>query len=197
MTNQKVNIHTHHPTGTGIELRAAAIHPWEAKGRHASELLPLPQGTQAMGEIGLDFACAVPRHEQMRLLCEQLDMAQELHLPVVLHCVRAFEPLMKELSRYTLRAVIFHGFLGSPEQAQRAVDCGYYLSFGERTFRSPRTVQALRSTPLDRLFCETDESLDTIENIYRQIAEAKGVDEDDLSSAILQNYKRIFDDNNR
>ncbi|MEG1672764.1 MAG: TatD family hydrolase [Alistipes sp.] len=194
MTNQKVNIHTHHPTGKGVELRTSAIHPWAAEGRYAAELQPLPQGTQAIGEIGLDFACDVPHDEQLRLLREQLDLAQELHLPVILHCVRAFEPLMTELMRYKLRAVIFHGFIGSTEQARRALARGYYLSFGERTFRSPKSLQALRATPLDHLFCETDESDITIDDIYTQIAAAKGISEAELTIAAEQNYKRIFDE---
>ncbi|MEG1611478.1 MAG: TatD family hydrolase, partial [Alistipes sp.] len=107
---------------------------------------------------------------------------------------RAFEPLMTELMRYKLRAVIFHGFIGSTEQARRALARGYYLSFGERTFRSPKSLQALRATPLDHLFCETDESDITIDDIYTQIAAAKGISEAELTIAAEQNYKRIFDE---
>lgn len=65
----------------------------------------------------------------------------------MLHCVRAFEPVMLELAAREPRAVIFHGFIGSPEQARRALEKGYYLSFGVRTFSSPKTMEALRETP--------------------------------------------------
>ena len=53
-------------------------------------------------------------------LREQLDLAERTGLPVVLHCVRAFEPLMKELQGRRLKAVIFHGFIGSPQQLSTA-----------------------------------------------------------------------------
>lgn len=194
MSNQKVNIHTHRPTGQGIELRTAGIHPWDAAQYDVQELQPLLPHVQALGEIGLDFACGVHRQAQFNLLHEQLVMAVAHRLPVVLHCVRAFEPLMDILAEYDLRAVIFHGFIGSPEQTHRALERGYYLSFGERTFRSPKTLRALCETPLDRLFCETDESDATIDDIYTQTADTKGISLEELTQGIRENYKRIFEE---
>ena len=111
---------------------------------------------------------------------------------MVLHCVRAFEPLMRELAASEPRAVIFHGFIGSPEQTRQALAKGYCLSFGERTFASPKTLAALRGTPLSQLFLETDDSPVPIAEIYARAAEAKGVPEEVLQRAILDNYKRIF-----
>lgn len=197
MSAPLINIHTHKPAGEGIELRTAGIHPWQAAGRSASELLPLAPDVQAIGETGLDLVRGAPLSEQLRLLREQLALAGKLQLPVVLHCVRAFEPLLRELRGRALRAVLFHGFIGSPEQAREAVDRGYYLSFGERTFRSPKTLEALRLTPLDRIFCETDESDTPIGGIYRRTAEAKGIDEETLAQALWDNYRRIFERHER
>lgn len=102
-----------------------------------------------VGEIGLDYAGTVGREAQLRIFREQLDWAERLGKPVVLHCVKAFEAVMRELAPHALRAVIFHGFIGSSQQAAEAIKKGYYLSFGERTFRSPRTVEALRRTPVE------------------------------------------------
>lgn len=196
MSAPYVNIHTHRPTGRGIELRTAGIHPWDAAEQPSDILSTLPEDIQAVGEIGLDFACEVPHDEQFRLLREQLSWAERDGLPVVLHCVRAFEPMMKELQGRTLRGVIFHGFIGSYEQAHRAAEAGYYLSIGERTLRSTRTVAALRRMPLERLFCETDDSPTPIEEIYRQTATALDVDEEVLRLTLLKNYERIFTQNN-
>ena len=123
MTAPWVNIHTHRPTGLCIELRAAGIHPWKVAasgagglGRALDELDRELDGAQAVGEIGLDLACGVPLAQQEELFRAQLELAERRGLPVVLHCVRAFEPVMKELERHHLRAVIFHGFIGSPQQ---------------------------------------------------------------------------------
>jgi TatD DNase family protein len=127
------------------------------------------------------------------VLREQLAVAERRDLPVVLHCVRAFEPMMKMLSEYDLRAVIFHGFIGSVQQAERAVSRGYYLSFGVGAFRSPKTLEALRLMPLDRLFVETDESEVGIENVYERVAQARGVELEELKYKLEENYKKIFD----
>ena len=214
-----INIHTHRPTGRGIELRTAGIHPWEAdsqdveafaarfadKGGSAGTGVAggATAGTervgngaaevQAIGETGLDFACPVPREAQFNALRAQLALARQAGMPVVLHCVRAFEPLMRELAECEPRAVIFHGFIGSPEQARQALRRGYYLSFGERAFASPKTLRALREVPLGQLFFETDDDEVTIGEIYDRAAAVLGLPEEVLQRATLENYERLFE----
>lgn len=191
-----VNIHTHRPTGRGIELRTAGVHPWDADPQLAATLGERLGDAQAVGETGLDFVRGADRAAQFAALQTQLRLACERGLPVVLHCVRAFEPLMRCLATCQPRAVIFHGFIGSPQQARQALAKGYYLSFGERTFSSPKTLAALRETPLTQFFAETDESSVPIEEIYARLAEAKGVTVEALRQATLDNYKRIFETHN-
>lgn len=188
-----VNIHTHRPTGRGIELRTAGIHPWDAGREPVASLLPLPAGVQAIGETGLDFARGPAREVQTEVFRAQLALARERGLPVVLHCVRAFEAVLRELADCRPRAVIFHGFIGSKEQARQAAARGYYLSFGERTFSSPKTQEALREVPLSQLFLETDDSQTPIETIYARAAELRGIPVRELLRATEENYKRIFE----
>ena len=187
-----VNIHTHRPTGSGIELRTAGVHPWDAATQDAATLGQRLGGAQAVGETGLDFVRGADRAVQLAAFRAQLALAHERQMPVVLHCVRAFEPVMRELDACRPRAVIFHGFIGSPEQARRAVGKGYYLSFGLRAFASPKTLESLRETPLSQLFLETDDSDVPIEEIYARAAKVKGVTPEELRRATLENYGRIF-----
>lgn len=193
-----VNIHTHRPTGRGIELRTAGLHPREAGEATVGALAERLCGgasdaIQAVGETGLDFACPVPREAQFNALRAQLALARQAGMPVVLHCVRAFEPLMRELAECEPRAVIFHGFIGSPEQARQALRRGYYLSFGERAFASPKTLRALREVPLGQLFFETDDDEVTIGEIYDRAAAVLGLPEEVLQRATLENYERLFE----
>lgn len=207
-----VNIHTHRPTGRGVELRAEGIHPWRADRAAAEEFAARLDGrsdgrsdghvdgrldgldgrVQAIGEIGLDYASTVDRQLQLDVLRMQLALARRRGLPVVLHCVRAFEPLMRELAACPPRAVIFHGFIGSPEQARQALGRGYMLSFGERTFASPKSLRALQEVPLTQLFLETDDDPVTIESIYERVAALRGIELEELKRATLENYERIF-----
>lgn len=194
MTSDFVDIHTHRFTSRHIELRAAGVHPWQAADPAAAPRLTASffDGTQAVGETGLDFACEVDREAQMRLFRSHLEWAERLRLPVVLHCVRAFEPVMNTLAEYSLAAVIFHGFIGSPQQAARAVQRGYSLSFGLPALRSPKTVTAIRSLPVENLFAETDDSGADIERVYASLAEIRGTTTDELKDALYDNYNRIF-----
>ena len=192
MTAQFVNIHTHRPTGRGIELRTAGIHPWNADKEDVSTIVPLLGDVQAVGETGLDFVHGADRETQLAAFRAQLALARERRLPVVLHCVRAFEPVMLELAAREPRAVIFHGFIGSPEQARRALEKGYYLSFGVRTFSSPKTMEALRETPPGQLFLETDDSDTGIEEVYAHAAAVRGTTVEALKRATTENYERIF-----
>lgn len=187
-----IDIHTHNEQTEAQTIVTVGIHPWYTVDADLAAVESEVVAADAVGEIGLDFACDVPREVQIALFRAQLALAERHKKAVVLHCVRTFEEVMKILSEYHLRAVIFHGFVGSKEQAQRAVAQGYYLSFGERTFRSTKTIEALRSTPLSQLFVETDESSTPIEEIYNKIAELRGASVTELMQATEENFKKLF-----
>lgn len=187
-----IDIHTHHPTCEVITPTAIGIHPWDAASREITEIESSVATADVVGEIGLDAACGVDSEQQMSIFRKQLALAESFDKPVVLHCVRTFEQMMKVLAEHHLKAVIFHGFIGSPEQAKRAIERGYFLSFGERTFRSPKTIESLRQTPINQLFIETDESLTPIVEIYERIAELRGISLDQLVTATKANFERIL-----
>ena len=205
-----INIHTHRRTGCGIEVVSAmagcgefppppfsiGVHPWQlvdlneaglAEALHEIGAAP----AWAIGETGLDYAIEADRDRQADVFSAQLRIAVERRLPVVLHCVRAFEPTMDILTAYTLPAVIFHGFIGSLEQAARVVRSGYYISLGERSLSSPKTVEALRSIPLENLFFETDNAQVSIAEIYSRAGEILAMPVPELVTQLHENYERL------
>ena len=185
-----IDIHTHNFTAQCTELKAVGIHPWDVEKVDISELDF--HSAQAIGEIGLDFACQVDRVRQEAIFREQLSIAERMQLPVVLHCVRAFNPTLAILKEYNLKGVIFHGFIGSKEQAAEAIKRGYYLSFGEGVMRSPKTIEALRRTPCENLFFETDVSGKNIEEIYLMAAQLRGESIEILINCTINNYNSLF-----
>lgn len=187
-----VDIHTHNADTQAQTIDTVGVHPWYAHNFDIAIVEERAASVDAIGEIGLDFVCSVPRERQIEVFRAQLALAERLEKPVVLHCVRAFEEAMKVLKYYRLSAVIFHGFIGSVEQAQRAVAQGYFLSFGERTFISPKSIEAMRHTPLSQLFVETDESTTPIEQIYDKIAALRGISTAELTRATEDNFHSIF-----
>lgn len=185
-----VDIHTHHLRCGVLSPTMAGIHPWCAE---RGEELPDFGAYDIIGETGLDYACEVDKAIQEHLFRAHLEAAEQLRKPVVLHVVRAFEPTIKILANYNIKGVVFHGFTGSEQQAKEAIKRGYYLSFGARSLRSSKTRQAIASTPLERLFCETDDNptLDIAE-IYAEVAAIKGITLPELEEKIYENYKRLF-----
>lgn len=196
MKHGYIDIHTHRPADGRTTIRTAGIHPWDAATVDPAEAVRridrAAANIDAVGEIGLDFAAAADRGAQEELFRAQLGAAVRLGLPVVLHCVRAFEETMRALRGGEPRAVIFHGFIGSAVQAQRATARGYMLSFGERSLRSPRTLEALRQTPDERLFLETDDSETPIGEIYARAAAVRACTVGELAAITETNYERIF-----
>ena len=185
-----VDIHTHHPRTDIVSPTMAGTHPWDAE---RGLKLPDFAACDIIGETGLDFACGVDKEAQEQLFRAHLEVAKRLRKPIVLHTVRAFEPTIKILTDYNIEGVVFHGFIGSEQQAQEALRRGYHLSFGQRSLRSAKTRQAIGITPLDRLFCETDDnpSLD-IREIYAEVAAIKDTTLNELKIRIYENYKMLF-----
>ena len=186
-----------------MTITAAGIHPWSAEGSAfcsndqeifssvRRELIAAAQQVDAIGEIGLDFAASVDRESQRKLFIEQLKVAAKCRKPVVIHSVKAFEDVMEILSKFRLK-VIFHGFIGSAQQMNRAVDAGYYISYGARCFESPKTIKALRETPIENLFLETDMARVTIEEIYDRVVKLRIESLEELKEALYNNYTNIF-----
>jgi TatD DNase family protein len=112
---------------------------------------------------------------------------------VVLHVVKAFEPTIKILGEYSLKGIVFHGFVGSEQQATEALRRGYYLSFGKRSLRSQKTQSAIALTPVERLFAETDDNPELdIATIIDAIAELKHLAAEELKKELEKNYKRLI-----
>lgn len=187
-----IDIHTHNPREDVVSPTMAGIHPWQAE-----RVTELPDFSQCdiVGETGLDYVCKVDRGLQKRLFREHLAGAMKANKPVVLHVVRAVDDALKILAEYRpLRGVVFHGYIGSWQQAERCIERGYYLSFGTRSLRSPKTREAIAKMPQNLLFCETDAEHDkgNIEEVYRKVAELRGVSVEELAESIERNYNRLI-----
>lgn len=177
---------------TSGEPFSAGIHPWDCEtvgSEWLDSLETLP--VAAVGEIGLDFCKPIDRTLQLQRLTAQADLAEKRRLPIVLHCVKAYEELITLMSPYTV-PVVFHGFVGSTQLAGQLIRKGYFLSFGAALFRSPKTQKALLAVPDERLFLETDEADPTIEEVYRQAAALRNIPIDTLKQSIYKNYKTLF-----
>jgi TatD DNase family protein len=113
----------------------------------------------AVGEIGLDRH-VTPRDERVQenYCVEQLKIAQEFDLPVVLHVRRAVDPILALLRRHRVCGGIAHAFNGSRQQAEEFIKLGFKLGFGgAMTFPGSKRIRELAATlPLEAIVLETD-----------------------------------------
>jgi TatD DNase family protein len=113
----------------------------------------------AVGEIGLDlFVPGLDRERQQHFYVEQLRLAREFDLPVILHVRRSADALLQALRRLRPRGGIAHAFNGSAQQAAAFVDLGFRLGFGgAMTFERALQIRRLAaSLPLEAIVVETD-----------------------------------------
>jgi TatD DNase family protein len=137
------------------------LHPHEA--RHGVEtivaLLDAP-GVVAVGECGLDYYYDhSPRASQRDAFADQIGLALERDLPLVVHTRDAWDDTFDVFAAAGVpERVIFHCFTGGPDELHRCLDLGAFVSFsGIVTFRSATDVQAAAQLcPADRLLVETD-----------------------------------------
>lgn len=145
-------------------FKAYGVHPWKVKNLPAnweSRLrYHLRQGAVSVGEIGLDnwIENADP-DLQIVVLERQLALADEFNLVPTLHCLRAWDPLIKTLRAFTLaKGFLIHGFSGSKEVQCQLLDSGAHFSFSAYAAdpRRKRMRAAIAYCPTDRLLTETD-----------------------------------------
>jgi TatD DNase family protein len=112
-----------------------------------------------LGEIGLDFFVpGLDRERQVRFFIEQLRIARDFELPVIMHVRRSVDAVAKELRRFRPVSGIAHAFNGSEQQARQLIDLGMALGFGGAlTFPRARNIRRLaQSLPLEGMVLETD-----------------------------------------
>ena len=111
----------------------------------------------AIGEIGFDYYWDTTfKDAQREVFRRQLDLAEELNLPVMIHSREATEDTLNVLKTAHVRGVI-HCFNGSKEVAQQYLQMGFYLGIGGvLTFKNCKLSETLEVVPLDRIVLETD-----------------------------------------
>ncbi len=161
----------------------------------------------AVGEIGLDYHYEERgRDIQKKTFEEQLKLAAELDMPVVIHSRDAWEDTMELLRKYRPKGVM-HCFSGSAETAREIVAMGMYVGFtGVVTFKNAKkALKALETVPLDRLLVETDcpymapepnrgkrNYSGYLPYTVAAMAAVKGVSPDEMTEITAENAERLF-----
>lgn len=163
----------------------------------------------AVGEIGLDYYWEEnpPREHQQRVFRDQMALAGELELPVIVHDRDAHADSLAIIREFPRVQGVFHCFSGSAEMAMELVKLGWMVSFtGVLTYKNARkAVEAARTVPLDRIMIETDSPYMApvphrgkrsdsryVRYVCEKLAEIKGVSFEECARITLENGKRFY-----
>ena len=165
----------------------------------------------AIGEIGLDYYYKPKsaakkeqfKQKQKEVFIAQLEMAEELNLPVIIHCRVAFNDLYEILKTRKLRGTI-HCFVGTWEDAKKFIDLGFYIGMNGIIDKLDQD-EVVKNAPLDKIVVETDCPYLTpkaegdkrnepifVKHVIQKIADLRGLSFDQVSEATTTNAKKLF-----
>lgn len=197
---------------------AVGLHPLEVEEQWTSvspqEIRALAQSEPrvvAIGETGLDFYKADNREQQQVAFVNQLSVARQLNLPVIVHCREAAASTAELLREFWRRQGALKGVMhcwgGTPEETQWFLDLGFYVSFsGTVTFKKATQIQeSARMVPSHRLLIETDcpflaptprrgkrNEPAFVRYVAEQVAALRGVSVETLATQTTRNACRLF-----
>ncbi len=164
----------------------------------------------AIGEIGLDyFRPPFDKEKQKKIFIQQLDLAKELNLPVILHCRMAHEDVINILnSKFEIRNSklngVVHCFTGTLEQAKKYIAMGFYLGINGIIFKF-NIDKVIKETSMDHLLLETDCPYLTpptapekrnepifMKYTIQKIAELKNITTQEVEFKTTQNARNLF-----
>ena len=193
---------------------AVGVHPSDCAGFAQESLdslrsLAVHPKVVAVGEIGLDYYWKdnPPPEFQQKVFHAQLELAQELDLPVIVHDREAHRDCLEAVKAHPQVTGVYHCYSGSLEDAKTLVKLGWTLSFtGVVTYKNARkSLEVIQWLPMERIMIETDSPYLTPEPfrgkrndsgyVYRvaeTIAQVKGMDPEEAARITLENGKRFF-----
>ena len=163
----------------------------------------------AIGEIGLDYYWEEnpPKELQQEVFRAQMKLAQELHLPVIVHDREAHADSLAIIKEFPEVKGVFHCFSGSAEMAKELVKLGWMISFtGVLTYKNARkAVEAAEAVPVESIMIETDSPYmapvphrgkrcdsSMVVHICEKLAEIKGIAPEECARITTENGKRFF-----
>jgi TatD DNase family protein len=192
------------------------VHPHEAMQvmpEHLQRLTELAKHRKviAWGEIGLDyFYDHSPRDVQDRVFREQLALACQARLPVIIHCRDAWPDtlrVLEEVWRPTGLGGILHCFTSTLEDARRGLDMGFLISFaGNSTYPKASDIRDVaKALPLEKILIETDSPFLApqgyrgkrnepayVGEVAKVIATVRNLATEEVASATASNFRRLF-----
>ena len=179
---------------------SVGIHPWHINFNSLeSDLeklksIALKNNVLAIGECGLDRLIDVSLEQQEVIFKAQLKIAEEVQKPVIIHCVKAFDSLIRIKKEMNINVpLVVHGYNNNQQILLELLKNGFYISFGKALLIEGSNASKFLSTvAIEKLFLETDDADITIKTIFEKSAELKNLPVNKLKEKLFSNFKQLF-----
>ena len=182
----------------GVAFTVGA-HPWFLTPDNRSTMMDrvrefsVHPGVIAIGETGFDRLKGASPDIQKEVFIEHSEIAESLGMPLIIHCVRAYDEILGMKKSLRPRVPwLLHGFRGKPELVRQLISKGIYLSAWVEWAIRPVSANSLKEIPSDLFFLETDGFDIGIEPVYKVVAGHLGVEVEELRERIFKNYLTLF-----
>ena len=174
---------------------SAGIHPKSLSDGLEKQLIWLQEisvaeNCVAIGECGLDGLIDVDEESQEKAFLAQIEIANSVKKPLIIHCVKRFSQLLK-FRKMSKVPMIVHGFNKRKTIGDDLLKNGLCLSFGKSVLYNVNLQDFVKHLPIENLFLETDSADFEIKELYQKVADLKNMRLEDLSKKIKNNLKNL------
>lgn len=177
------------------------IHPWEVDEKSESQISDLErlikanrQRVIAIGECGLDKVCTTDYNLQERVFVQQIKLANELQMPLVIHSVKAHAECISLLKKCNnTQHVLIHGLSGKWSKWEEWEKYGAWISFGKSLMNeNPDTQDSITRCNREKILLETDDAHASIEEVAEKARLVLKLEKDELQKLIKNNYAKFI-----
>ena len=174
---------------------SAGIHPKSLSDGLEKQLIWLQEisvaeNCVAIGECGLDGLIDVDEESQEKAFQAQIEIANSVKKPLIIHCVKRFSQLLK-FRKMSKVPMIVHGFNKRKTIGDDLLKNGLCLSFGKSVLYNVNLQDFVKHLPIEKLFLETDSADFEIKELYQKVADLKNMRLEDLSEKIKNNLQNL------
>lgn len=210
-----LNAHTHHLSNdstvlelynqfpnklnNSVKLFSIGIHPAYIKTSSIEEEIRLikqnlsNKNCLAIGEIGLDKLCETDFKLQIEVFEQQLKIAEEFKIPVIIHSVRAYQEILQIRKKMKLTIpFMFHGFNKNEQLLHQILVQNCFVSFGKNLLSNKNLQIIFAKNSANQFFLENDASEIPIKEIYAFAANLRKITIEELQLQQAENWKTIF-----
>ncbi|KAK8884991.1 hypothetical protein M9Y10_044119 [Tritrichomonas musculus] len=183
------------------------LHPWNSSSYTVDQMMPYLQKCIAIGEIGMDNVwCEVPLDIQRKVFIQQLDIAAQRGVPVILHTKGKEKEIAEIIENYKI-PVLVHWY-SCENYLDMYLNKGYYFSIGPDIHKEKAVQKVAATVPIDRILIETDgiegiawaidkpatskDIPSSLKTTLESVAKLRGIEPSALQTQVNENWQRLF-----